>query len=1323
MKKVIFFILFIVSYSIVFSQINITETHTNVSCFGGSNGTIALTVTGGTGPYTYTWTPILPSTTNITGLTAGNYTVIVEDAVANTNSLVVTIFEPSQLTAVTSSTNSNCGQANGAMCASIAGGQAPYNTLWSNAAITLCNSNIPAGAYTFTVTDANNCIAVSSGLVNDIAGPMVSITSQTNISCYGLMDGAASATLTGGTSPYSYIWSIGSSTTSYVSNLGVGIHNLTVTDNAGCIGTVSVNITQPTPLTTSISSITNVSCNGNADGNVNIIVSGGTGAYAHLWSNGITVPHATNLFAGVYTYTVTDTNGCVATNSVIVLQPTQIAATITQTNTSCNNVCNGIAQVINSGGTAPYTYLWNFSTSPTQTTQVANNLCVGACTLYITDANNCQYMLSAYISPTYSINASVTHTNVSCFGDCNGQVQISNVTGGVAPYTYQTMPLNPQSNPLITGLCVGNYGVNVIDANGCATSQSVTINQPTQIIAATSFTNATCGQTNGSICAIVNGGTLPYNIIWNNSSNSICNNNLPAGAYSYTVVDAQGCDGIANKIISSTGGPLVSIVSQTNVSCYGLSNGGANVSVTGGTAPYTYSWTQTSTNSPTLSLVSSGIYDVIVTDAAGCVGTQSVVITQPSQLLVYTYSQPECGGGMCNGSINATINGGSGPYTYSWSTGATTANYLPGLCAGMYSVQVTDMMGCVASQTALVNQTLPITIIPSYTNASCGGACDGVISMTVSGGNPVYNFNWTPNLPNAAFANNLCPGSYSVVVTDIVGCTGTNTFTISSPAVNSISNVTLSTLSIKETCSNSYDGSIDLSITGSNSGPFTYQWNNGATSQDIFNLNSNIYSVTVFDASMNCLTIQDTITADGTNCGVITGKVFIDNNTDCINNSGDIDFNSALIVVNPGNRYGYTNAAGNYTISNLPYGNYSTSLLYSNGVLIPTPTCSTTINTIVNSGMQISNNNDFSIEYNSNTQPDMQVWGYSSPVVPGFIAHFTYQLSNLNNVNGTGLFKVVLPYNFINNITTASPNTYSLSGDTIIWNFYNITYSSGGTYLGIDFYVPVGTVLGSVVNTCMYAEPNTADLNYANNTYCYQRAVTGSFDPNDKTVNPIGVGPNGEIAANVTDLNYLIRFQNTGNGPAVNIVVKDTLSPNVDINTFEMLGSSHNYNIEILPGNILKWKFNNIMLPDSNSNEPGSHGYIQYRIKRTNNNTPGTQIKNTAYIYFDFNEPVVTNTAINTIETITGITSQLSNNDGWNVYPNPSTGALYIVNSTTVKEESQIQVLNSIGQIVFEETISSNYKNIDLSKLNSGVYFVKITSDKNTTVKRVVLSK
>ena len=183
------------------------------------------------------------------------------------------------------------------------------------------------------------------------------------------------------------------------------------------------------------------------------------------------------------------------------------------------------------------------------------------------------------------------------------------------------------------------------------------------------------------------------------------------------------------------------------------------------------------------------------------------------------------------------------------------------------------------------------------------------------------------------------------------------------------------------------------------------------------------------------------------------------------------------------------------------------------------------------------------------------------------------------------------------------------------------------------------------------------------------------------------------------------------------------LSDKLDINTLEITGASHNYIIDVIEGNVLRWKFNNIMLADSGSNQAASHGWIDYRIKQKTSNQIGDVIKNTAYIYFDFNAPVVTNTAINTIETITGIKSSFSANDEWNVYPNPSTGVLYIVNSSVLKEASQIQVINSIGQTVLEETITSNYKNLDLSKLNNGVYFVKNVSDKQSVIKRVVLSK
>lgn len=1012
MKKLITLITLLFIGSVAFSQITITSTVTNVTCFGLSNGSATISAAGGAGGYTYTWTPTNTNSNIITGITAGQYTVTVTDASLATGSLVVTIGEPSLLG---------------------------------------------------------------------------SITNANNVRCYGTATGTISVAGTGGTSPYSYIWTAPGSTLSTVPNVPVGNYGVTITD----------------------------------------------------------------------------ANGCVTTNSVSVMQPTQITAATTQTNATCNGACNGVAQVNASGGTAPYTFYWN--SSPIQVTQIANNLCPSNYTISVTDANNCLFQL-------------------------------------------------------IT-----------------------TITQPTQIMATTTVTNANCGQSNGTICANITGGTGGYYIYWSSGSNTNCTANVPAGAYTFTVVDMNGCLTVQSGLVNNIGGPIISVVSQTNVSCFGGNNGAVTTTVTGGTAPYNYSWSGNGGTQPSASGMTAGINNLTVIDNTGCVGTASVMINQPN----------------------------------------------------------------------------PINIATNSTNALCGQN-NGSISSTVTGGTPVYMYSWIPNVGFSNTVQNLSAGSYTLQITDVNGCISATSASVSSIGNGALSSVTASLIPTQETCLNLYDGSLNLTLAGSNTGPFTYQWNNGATTQDIFNLNANYYSVIVFDTNMNCLSIGDTVTFDGTICGSISGNVFIDNNSDCVKNSGDGILSNVQIITNPGNRIGYTNYNGDYYFYNLPFGTYTlTSNTNSNMIA----TCSTTLNSIVNSGAPNSTNNNFAKEYIPITQPDLHVSAYSNGIVPGFVCRAYYALHNYNSFNANGVFKATLPSSFIPNITNASPTTYSLSGDTIIWNFTNIAYLSGSVGLYVEFTVPLSTALGGIFTSCMWAQPSITDFNYVNNTFCYSRQVTGSFDPNDKTVSPVGVGANGDISATETDLTYLIRFQNTGNGPAVNIVVKDTLSPNVDVNTFEMLGSSHNYNIEILPGNILKWKFNNIMLPDSNSNEPGSHGYIQYRIKRNSNNTPGTQIKNTAYIYFDFNEPVVTNTAINTIETVTGISTQSNSNDGWNVYPNPSTGALYIVNSSSVKEASQVQVLNAIGQTILEETITSNYKNLDLSKLTNGVYFVKITSDKNSTVKRIVLSK
>jgi len=686
--------------------------------------------------------------------------------------------------------------------------------------------------------------------------------------------------------------------------------------------------------------------------------------------------------------------------------------------------------------------------------------------------------------------------------------------------------------------------------------------------------------------------------------------------------------------------------------------------------------------------------------------------------LTFSTTPVSCFGGS-NGSAYVFVSGGTGPYTYTWSpTGANTAN-LTNVPAGTYVVIVQDASAGTASTVVNINQPTQLNAFVGSTNVTCGGTCDGTMYTQASGGTAPYTFNWAPMNVTQQYVPGVCPGMYTCTVVDMMGCVASSTVMISSTGTGSLSGVTPTLTAYNESCYLAGDGALDLELGGSNPGPFTYQWNNGSTTQDLTNVTSSFYSVMIFDGSMNCMEITDSVNYDGTNCGTINGNLFLDINTDCTKNSGDLNFSSAIVIANPGNRYAYPDASGNYSFNSIPYGTYSVTT--SNYATFINATCSSTIVTSTSIGTPNSLNNDFAFESTSPTQPDMQVYGYSNGIVPGFVCHVNYSLNNLSPFSGSGIFKATLPSAMMAGFVSATPS-YTLSGDTILWNFTNVGYNSYTPFY-VNFTVPVNTPLGSTFTTCMWANTTVTDLNLTNNTSCYSRMVTGSFDPNDKSVSPTGTGPNGNIMVNETELTYLIRFQNTGNGPAVNIVVKDTISTNLDISTFQMLNASHAYAVDILPGNVLRWKFDNIMLIDSNANEPASHGYIQYRIKRNAINTIGTQIKNTAYIYFDFNDPVITNTTLNTLAAPTGIMDISKNESNWLVYPNPSNGTLYLINNTSSQEESQIQIVNAMGQVVHTETTSSNRKAIDLSKLNNGVYFVKISSDTHNSVKRIVLSK
>ena len=275
-------------------------------------------------------------------LCVGGQTVTITSNGACPTILTFTLTQPTVLTAAVTATNSNCAQANGITTATVGGGTSPLSYQWSNGITTLSNPSVLSGAYTFTVTDANLCKATASGLVNDIAGPVVTILTQTNISCFGGNNGAATTTITGGVAPYAVGWSGNAATTQNVFNFIAGIENITVTDAAGCIGTAGVTITQPTALVSAIGSFSNVTCNGLNNGQATILVNGGTTAYNYAWTpSAQTSSLMINVGNGTYTCNVTDAKGCTTSKVVVISQPLPLVMTNTVTNVLCFGQSNG----------------------------------------------------------------------------------------------------------------------------------------------------------------------------------------------------------------------------------------------------------------------------------------------------------------------------------------------------------------------------------------------------------------------------------------------------------------------------------------------------------------------------------------------------------------------------------------------------------------------------------------------------------------------------------------------------------------------------------------------------------------------------------------------------------------------------------------------------------------------------------------------------------------------------------------------------------------------------------------------------------------------
>ena len=401
-----------------------------------------------------------------------------------------------------------------------------------------------------------------------------------------------------------------------------------------------------------------------------------------------------------------------------------LGATVTSTATILNDEIQTITASAGSGGTITPSGSVPVSCGATQGFTIAADAChtiqdvlvdgvsQGAVTSYSFTNVQAPHTISATFAPKMTLSA--THTDVSCNGGTNGAIDLT-VTGGTGPFGFSWS--NGATTQNLTGLAANTYTVTVTDANSCTANLGVTVNQPAALALSETHVNVTtCGGTNGSIDLTVGGGTAPYGYSWTNGATTQDLSALAVGTYTVTVTDAHSCTAQKTVDITAPGAPTLS-ETHVNVSCHGLSDGSVTLTPSGGTAPYSYSWSNGATTKDLTGLI-AGTYNVTVIDAASCTALLGVTITQPAALTLSETHTDVCTGGT-DGTVNLTVAGGTTPYGYSWSNGATTED-LTGLAAGPYTVTVTDAHGCSAQ--------LGVTIVVTQHSIVATNGANGSIS-------------------------------------------------------------------------------------------------------------------------------------------------------------------------------------------------------------------------------------------------------------------------------------------------------------------------------------------------------------------------------------------------------------------------------------------------------------------------------------------------------------------------------------------------------------------------------------------------------------------
>lgn len=715
----------------------------------------------------------------------------------------------------------------------------PYSFTWTNGATSTTTpdlTNLTAGNYDLVAIDVNNCETFVGATILEPAQPLSITYTSVNDSCNGGNTGAIDILVQGGTpgtTGYTYSWTGPAGYTSVIddiSGLAAGSYAITVTDSSGCTKMAAVTISEPN-LLGQVAAITDVNCNGDADGMIAVDVLGGTLPYEYSWVGPAgytsTLEDISLLSGGNYTLTITDGNKCTSVETYTVNEPAApISLSITGVDVACKYDSTGSITLTTSGGTPGYSYLWSVSTGVVlpYITENLSNLPAETYSVIVTDSKGCQEQISQMVNePTASLASSELLTNISCFGGADGVIDPV-VSGGTLPYTYAWS--NASAGPVATGLIAGVYTLTITDGNGCTELFTYELTEPSQPLSIMTIgKDVLCkGDNTGSILIEVSGGTTDYTYIWNNGLTIGSISDLLAGTYDLIVTDANGCVETSTVIIDEPLAPLTSTSTVVDVDCYGNNSGSIDLTPAGGTVPYAYEWSNGS--SVVMNTIDEDVLDLwvdsytsIVTDYNGCTNSLTTIINGPAAPLAISgvVNDVNCYG-LNDGEIDIAVSGGTSGYTYSWSNGAVSQD-LTAIVAGTYTVTVTDANACQETMSFdVIEPHAPLFIELSSTDVLCFGDAVGTIQSEVLGGTMPYTYLWS-NGEVTADVETLVAGPYTLTVTDDQGCTAFSGAVIKEPAAP----LTFVPTVVDASCYTYGDGQIEIAIAGGTQ-PYYFNW-------------------------------------------------------------------------------------------------------------------------------------------------------------------------------------------------------------------------------------------------------------------------------------------------------------------------------------------------------------------------------------------------------------------------------------------------------------------------------------------------------------------